>query len=243
MKKTILISLAALALAGAAEAQPKFKDYPQIEVTIPKGPNDPSLEVFRASLTEIARNKDAAALQKLVDRGFFWERDFGGGFDRKKSGFVNFASALSLNAGDGTGWRQLEKFASALPGPHDKRKGVFCGPASPKIDDKAFEKLLKDTDSDVFDWAYPAHANVIAREKGEPGAAEVAKLSGHLVFTDLAARGPDFDYEKGWTPVITHDGKKAFVAPGELHSALDPRLCFTRRGGKWTIAGYIGGGD
>src|SRR5436190_150908 len=80
-------------------------------VILPKDPSDPSLAVFRATLADIARKKDSDALPKLVAREFFWERDFGGGFDKKKSPFINFATALNLAAADNSGWRYLEAFA------------------------------------------------------------------------------------------------------------------------------------
>jgi hypothetical protein len=243
MKRLAAVALAALVIAGAAEAEPKWKSYPLVAVAIPKEPNDPSLTVFRATLADIARKKDSDALIKLVAKEFFWDRDFGGGFEKKKSPFINFATALNLAAADDSGWRLLAAFAEQIPGPHEKKRGVFCGPPEAKYSDKAFEKLLKDTGSDVFDWSYPAHAHVIVREKGEAGSAEVAKLTFHFVFTDLAARSEKFDFTKDWTQVILPDGKRGFVAPGELYTPLDPRLCFVKRDGKWAIAGYIGGGD
>lgn len=243
MIRAAAIALAALAFAGAAEAQPKWKTYPLVAVTIPGDPNDPALTVFRATLSEIARKKDSDALIKLVAKEFFWERDFGGGFEKKKSPFINFATALNLAAADDSGWRSLAAFADQLPGAHEKRKGVFCGPPAPKYSAKAFEKLLKDTGSDVFDWSYPAHAHVIVREKGEAGLREIGKLTDNYTFTDLAARGEKFDFAKDWTAVILNDGTRGFVAPGELLTPLDPRLCFVKRNGNWLIAGYVGGGD
>lgn len=82
MKKIVLIALFALAVSGSAKAEPP-KEYPQIAAEIAKGRSDPSLEVFRAMLGDIARKKDAEALRKLVAANFFWERDFGGGFEKK----------------------------------------------------------------------------------------------------------------------------------------------------------------
>lgn len=239
----VAVALAALASAGAADAEPKWKSYAPVAVSIPKEPNDPALTIFRANLAEFARKKDSDALIKLVARGFFWDRDFGGGFDKKKSPFINFATALNLAAEDGSGWRYLEAFAEQPPGPHERKKEVFCAPPEPKYNKKAFEKLLKDTDSDVFDWSYPAHAHVIVREKGEPGTPEIGKLEYQFVFVDLSGRPQGFDFAKDWTQVILPDGKRGFVAPGELLTPLDPRLCFVKRGSNWMIGGYIGGGD
>jgi hypothetical protein len=244
MKRVVAIALAAwLCHGAAAEAQPKWKNYRAVAVAFPKRSNDPAMTVFRSALFDIAQKKDAEALQKRVARDFFWERDFGGGFDKQKSGFINFAAALSLAAEDGTGWRLLAAFADQLTGPHAQKKGVFCGPPAPQYDEKEFETLVSRTNSDAYDWSYPAHAHVIAREKGEPGSPEVAKLSMHFVYTDLSARGENFDPAKDWTPVILRDGKRAFVPPGELLTLLDPRLCYVKRGGDWLVAGYIGGGD
>lgn len=243
MNRLALIALAALVLTGAAQAQPKWKSYPLVAVVLPKEPDDPSLAVFRATLSEIARKKDDVALQKLVAKDFYWERDFGAGYDKKKSGFINFAMALSLAAEDGIGWRTLSAFANQPPGPHERKKGHFCAPPAPKYEDKAFEKLLNQTESDVFDWSYPAHAHVIAREKDEPGSPEIGKLGMYFIFTDLSGRAQNFDPEKDWTPIILPDGKRGFVQPGELLTTLYPRLCFVKRGGNWLIAGYVGGGD
>ena len=235
--------LAACTFAAAAEAQPKWTSYRAVAVAFPKRSNDPALTVFRARLSEIAARKDAETLRKHVARDFFWERDFGGGFDKKKSAFINFATALDLDAADGTGWRLLGAFADQLTGPHEKKKGVFCGPPAPKYDEKAFEVLVQRTSSDLHEWSYPAHAHVIAREKPEHGSPEIAKLSMHFVYTDLSARNQNFDPGKDWTPVILRDGKRAFVQPGELLTLLDPRLCYVKRNGNWLLAGYVGGGD
>jgi hypothetical protein len=243
MKRLAAILLAAFAFTVAAEAQPKWKNYRAVAVAFPKRANDPALTVFRSMLAEIAEKKDAEALQKRVARDFFWERDFGGGFEKTKSGFINFAAALGLAAEDGAGWRLLRAFSDQLSGPHSERKGVFCGPPAPKYDEKEFEVLVQRTNSDVFDWAYPAHAHVIAREKAEHGSPEVGKLSMHFVYTDLSSRAENFDPAKDWTPIVMRDGKRAFVPPGELLTLLDPRLCYVKRDGSWLIAGYIGGGD
>jgi hypothetical protein len=242
MTRFAVLILAALAFPGAAAAQ-KFKTYPAVAVAVPKGPNDMSLAVFREQLLELARKQDKEALGKMVARDFFWERDFGGGFDKKLSPFANFENALSLNAKNNAGWRVLAALAAQVPGPHEKKRGVFCGPPEPKYDVAAFDKLAKLTDSDVFDWSYPVRDGVVVRAKAGTDAPEVAKLGLHFVYTDLSARAQDFDPEKHWTPVILQDGKRGFVAPGELYTPLDPRLCYVKRGGRWFIAGYQGGGD
>lgn len=242
MKRFAFLVAAALVSTGAAHAQ-KWTGYAPVAVSIPKGSNDPSLTVFRAKVFELAQKKDKDALANLIARDFFWERDFGGGYDKKSNPVANFAQALSLDAKNNAGWRLLMSFVEQGTGPHATRRGVFCGPAEPKYDAKAFEKLLKATDSDVFEWSYPGYDAVVVRAKAEKDAPEIAKLGPHFVYTDLSARTPNFDPEKTWTQVITQDGKRGFVAPGELFTPLDPRLCYVKRGDQWMITGYIGGGD
>lgn len=236
-------ALVALAFAGIAEAQPKWTSYEPVAVAFPRRSNDPALTVFRSILADLARKTERKTLEKHVARDFFWERDFGGGYERKKGAFRNFAAALELDAENAVGWRNLAAFADQFTGPHEKKKNVFCGPPAPRHDEKAFEALVARTKSEIHEWSYPAHAHVIAREQGMHGSPEVGKLGMNFVYTDLAARGENFDPAKDWTPIILPDGKRAFVQPGELLTLLDPRLCYVKRNGNWLIAGYVGGGD
>ena len=68
-------------------------------------------------MIDIARRKDEAALEKLLARDFFWERDFGGGYDELKSPLVNLSVALGLGGDTDQGWRLLAAFARTAPGP------------------------------------------------------------------------------------------------------------------------------
>jgi len=63
---------------------------------------------------------------------------------KRKSSFENFASAVGLNDKGGSGW-EIIAAAAAEPSlePMEERKGVMCGPASPQIDEPAFEALIK----------------------------------------------------------------------------------------------------
>ncbi len=175
MKRLAFLIVAALVSTGAAHAQ-KWTGYAPVAVSIPKGSNDPSLTVFRAKVFELAQKRDKDALANLIARDFFWERDFGGGYDKKSNPAANFAQALSLDAKNNAGWRLLMSFVEQGTAPHATRRGVFCGPAEPKYDAKAFEKLLKATDSDVFEWSYPGYDAVIVRAKAAKDSAEIAKL-------------------------------------------------------------------
>jgi hypothetical protein len=238
----LLFGFVALTAVLPAAAQPA-KTYAPVAVTIPAVPNDPSLDAFRARLSAIAGRKDKAELAKLLTRNFFWDRDFGGGFDKRKSPLVNLSLALGLDTEDAIGWRYLAAFAAVQPGAHSERKGIVCAPPEPRYDAKAFEAAIKATDSDLFEWSYPARDGIVVRERGAPDAPEIGKLGLHFVYTDLQSRTSEFNPEKDWAAVILPDGKRGFVAPGDLLTPLDARLCYTKTGGQWRIAGYIGGGD
>ncbi|MFD2181363.1 hypothetical protein [Rhodoplanes azumiensis] len=158
------------------------RPYASIAVTMPKPVADPSFEAFRKQLGEIAGRKDRAALAGLVAKGFFWTAAQGEKADRKKSGIDNLAAALGLDAADGEGWEALASAAAdptleAVP----QKKGVSCAPAAPAFDGKAFEQLLKSTRSDVFDWAFPALADLPVRSGPAADAPVVETLGAVLV--------------------------------------------------------------
>ena len=106
--------------------------YKPIPVKLPPSAGDASFEAFRKDLGEIAKRKDRAALAgKVVAKGFFWQREDSNEADPKKSGIDNLASAVGLDAADGSGWQALASYASdpsstAVP----EIKGVICAPGA-----------------------------------------------------------------------------------------------------------------
>jgi hypothetical protein len=230
-----------LALVGAAAQGPQPERYAIVAVTLPRPAADPSFDAFRRELAGIAEKRDRAALARLAGSAFFWERDFGGGFENDKPAFDNLVAALGL--ADEDGWNALVANMREDAGPHARRRAIVCAPGEPRYSGRAFAKLVDATRSDVFDWSYPRRAGLEVRAAARADAPVVEMLGLHFVFTDIAARPPDFDPDTHWNPAVTPAGRRGFVAPGSLLTPLDPRLCFAKKAGRWRIAGFIGGGD
>jgi hypothetical protein len=213
----------------------------------PPGPfTDPSLEAFRKQIAAVAQRKDRAALAKMVvTKGFFWENEDGNGADPKKSGADNFAEALGLDAKDGSGWEALAGItADPTAAPDPDKKGVVCSPAGPSFDDKAFEDLVKATQTDPAEWGYPVSDGVEVRAAPQPGAAVTEKLGLNLVrvmYDDSPAAAVNGASEE-WTRIVTPGGKIGFVAVTALNALVSDQICYLKDGSGWRIAGIVGGG-
>jgi hypothetical protein len=237
----LLAALLALAIAPALAQDKTAKPYAAVPLTLVRPAADLGFDAFRRELAAIAEKRDRAALASLVRKSFFWERDFGGGFEKTMPAFDNLVAALGLAGEDG--WKALAANTREDAGPHAKRRGVVCSPVEPRYSEAAFAKLIDATRSDVFDWSYPRRAGLEVRAAARADAPVIETLGMHFVFTEIASRPPDFDSDKQWNPVVTPAGKRGFVAPGSLMTPLDPRLCFAKEAGRWRIAGFVGGGD
>ena len=170
-------------LAASAQNQPAGP-YKPVAITPPAPVSDPAFEAMRQQLGEVAQRKDRAALSALVvAKGFFWERENGDRADKRKSGADNLAVALGLNNKGGVGWEILFSFtddptASASP----EHKGAICSPAEPGYDAKAFDELLKATQSDESEWSYPVAAGT---EEGLMPSLMAVKPCGVVYFSPL----------------------------------------------------------
>src|SRR6476660_2366798 len=58
--------------SGGQTALAKPKAYKAVAVQLPKVVADPSFEPFRRQLADIAKNKDRAALARIIAQNFFW---------------------------------------------------------------------------------------------------------------------------------------------------------------------------
>jgi hypothetical protein len=182
----------------------------------------------------------------VESKNFFWDRDFGNNFDKRKPAVDNLANALRLEHENGTGWTLLSDFASdASAGPNDSRPGVYCTPGQPGFDGIDLDKLIDATRTDGMDWAYTRAPGIPVRAAPRPNAAVVETLGVHFVRL-LGFEGPDSDRPgvTQWAKVATPTGKTGFVAPNTLLSPTAERLCYARDTiGDWRIIGYVGGGD
>lgn len=234
---TVLIALA----ASAAAQQPPApgKPYRAVPITQPAEIKDADLAVLRAKVAEAARNRDRAALAKLVaSKDFFWDRD---GTDRAKGrpGLDVLSSALGLANKDGVGWDMLGGLADdPSAAPVQSRKGAVCGPAEPRFDTKAFATLLKDTQTDAAAWGYPYAAGADVRAAPQAGAPAIDKLG--LNFVRVL---PEGSVNPNYMRVLTPAGKVGFVTIDVLAPVGSDQLCYVKEGGAWKIGGYLGAGE
>ena len=247
-RAAFLILLALSAPAPAAAQAPPPKPYAPAAITLPAASDDASFIAFRTALAAAAKSRIYAELAPLVlTQGFFWDRDFGRRFDARKPAVDNLALAIDLERRDGIGWNALAVFAAeAAAEPLDSRPGVVCAPARPSYDGVAFSRLLDASYTGGIDWAYPRADQTPVRAAPQPGAALAGTLGLHFVRL-LGFEGVDHEPAPGrtqWARVAMPDGKRGFVAPGQLMSLTAERLCYIKDlVAGWRIAGYIAGGN
>ncbi|HUC52172.1 MAG TPA: hypothetical protein VMA30_22510 [Xanthobacteraceae bacterium] len=221
---------------------PPVKPYQTVAVTPPQPLNDPAFIAFRKQFADVTAKKDRAGLAKLVvAQNFFWlqDKDLA---DPHKSGIDNLAKAVDLDAKDGLGWETLAGYAnepSAAESP--QQKGVFCAPADPTIDPKAFEALGKATGTDPSEWGYANKDGVEVHQTAKPNSPVIGKLGVYLVRV-LPDSGQGADPND---PLFLHvampDGKTGF-ADAQLISPLgSDQICYAKDASGWKIAGYLGG--
>jgi hypothetical protein len=227
---------------ASAAGQAPQKSYEPLAVKPPQTAADPSFESFHKQLADIARRKDRAALQKLVvTQGFFWEAETGDKASKRKSSFENFATAVGLNDKAGSGWEIIAGAAaeSTLEAMED-RKGVMCGPASPQIDEKGFEALIKATGTDAEEWGYPRAAGLEVRSTAQPNGPIIETLGMHLVRVL-----PDDTANATQPPVVLRvvgpSGKVGYVPTAALLPIVFDQVCYIKEPGGWKITGYAGG--
>lgn len=217
------------------------KPYNPVSVT-PAGPfNDPSFAAFRNDLAAVAKRKDRAALAKLiVAQGFFWVQDKDLA-DQSKPGIDNLAKAIGLDSPNGGGWDIITSDAAdptlaELP----QNKGLFCAPAPPAFDPRAFQALFEQTDTDPTDWGYPTKNGVEVRAAAQPNAPIIDKLGMYFVRV-LPEAAPSSAGAPAFLHVALPDGKTGFIAIDAIMPLASDQTCYTKEAGGWKIAGYIGG--
>lgn len=217
------------------------KPYKPLAMSPPAPLNDAGLDELRKQIATAAQKKDRAALTRLVvGKNFFWERETGDRADKKKSGVDNLVTALGLANKDGVGWDMLQGYAeettaSPIPG----RTGLLCAPADPTFDLKAFEALLKATDTDFSEWGYPLANNVDVHAAAQANAPVIGRLGAHLV----RVMPEDKPVSPTQIRIVMPDGKTGYVSTDAIAPIGGDRLCYVKEGGAWKIGGYMGGGD
>lgn len=247
MRLTLATAFAVLATVAVAQISPRApKPYMAVAITPAKAFTDPGFAAFRKAIGAAAKSRLYGDLEALVQaQGFFWDRDFGRGYDPRRPSADNLAAAIGLERRDGAGWSMLAVLATEdAVEPLDSRPGVVCAPARPNYDSLEFSKLLDKTYTGEIDWAYPRAGETPVLAAPQPGAPAVGKLGLQFVRL-LGFEGPESDVpgRNRWTHVALPDGKTGYTAPGSLMSLAPDRLCYIKDlvvG--WRIAGFVAGG-
>jgi len=252
---TLIIAAAAMYFSEPARAQqpqqlPQLKPppaapvkpYQPVKVSPPVPYNEPSFVAFREQLAQIAEHKDRAALAKLVvAQGFFWMQDKDLA-DKRKPGIANLASAIDLDAKDGSGWEGLAGFAhEATAAPLPEHAGVVCAPAEPNIDAKAFEALIRSTQTEPPEWGYPYKEGLEVRSAAKPDAPVVEKLGLTLVRVLSDSTPPSNPKDPSFLHVALPSGKSGFVPLDAISGLGGDQMCYVKDASGWKITGIFGG--
>src|SRR5215470_12163971 len=229
------------AQAPAQQPTPVLGPYKPVRITPPPGVNDPTFDTFRKQLTEIANNKDRAALARLVAANFFWVPEDKDIADKQKSGIDNLAKALSLDGTDAFGWEALAAYAAETTVMADpQRKGVFCAPSEPVFDEKAADELANATHTDAADWVFPLRDGVEVRAEAKQDAPVVDKLGLYLVRA-LVDESPANAVYASFVKVMLPSGKIGFVPVETVLPIGGEQLCYVKDASGWKITGFLGG--
>lgn len=233
----------ALAQKPAAPSTPaaQLPPYRAVAITPPGDMTDAAFIALRVQLADAVKKRDAAAVAKLVaGTGFFWERDKSDAASKRRTGYENLSAALGLSNKDSAGWDMLAAYAedptaSASP----SRKGVYCAPADPGYDVAAFDKLLKATQTDAFEWGYPVSPNTSVHATAAASAPVIEKLGLHFVRVMPENKPGSAAYQR----IVTPSGKAGYVTIDSIAPFGNDQICYVKDAAGWKIGGYIGGGE
>ena len=219
-----------------------IKPYTPVPITAPAMFNDPSFIAFRKNLGDVARQKDRAALAKLVvTTGFFWMQDKDLA-DSSKSGIDNLAKALDLDSQNENGWETLaEAAAEPTAAEPPQHKGIFCAPGPPGFDPQAFAKLLQTTETDGTEWVFPVDNGVEVRAAAKPDARVIDKLGLYFVRVLPDSTPPDNPGAPAFLHVALPNAKTGYVAAAAIAPLAADQICYTKEASGWKIAGFVGG--
>jgi hypothetical protein len=252
--RLVPIVLGAFIAAAPAFAQsparpsPAAKPFAAVSVQLPPPPNDASFAAFRQNLAAVARRRVFEELARNVTpEGFFWDRDFAKSFDPKLTGAENLAAAIRLEHGTGTGWQMLADFAAEpTASPMPAAPGVLCAPGQPSFAQDDFDRLIEATRTSPADWVYPRAAGLELRAAPGPTSALMELLGSYFVRVIGFATAPaNADpLHTSWTRIAAPSGKVGYAAPDTLNSLSTAQLCYVKDiTGRWTITGFVGGGN
>jgi hypothetical protein len=164
--------------------------------------------------------------------------------DKHKPPLANLASALNLDAKDGSGWMALASMADdpttvALP----DHPGVVCGPADPALDQQGFEALIQATKTQPMDWGYPMRDGIEVRGAPQPNAPVVEKLGLNMVRILSDSAPPQDPNQPAFLHVALPSGKSGFAPMEAIGGLGGDQMCYVKEGGAWKITGFFGGAN
>ena len=217
------------------------RPYKPVAIALPKPMADASFDALRKQIGEAAARKDRAALARLVvAQGFFWQRENGNSADKRKSGIDNLANALGLNNKEGAGWDMLAGYAedpsASVSAEH---KGAVCALGDPAFDRKAFDELIKATQTDAMDWGYTVSDGIEVHASTQADSPVIDKLGLGFVRISPANKPGSAAYMR----IVTPAGATGYVSVDSIAPIGNDQICYVKDGSGWKIGGYIGGGD
>ena len=123
--------------------------------------------------------------------------------------------------------------------PSPEHKGAMCAPADPAYDGKAFDELIKTTNTDPTEWGYPVSAGIEVHATAQATGAVIDEARPHFVriVPDTASDPPSY------MRIATPGGKTGYVSIDSIAPIGNDQICYVKDGGVWKIGGYIGGGE
>ena len=246
----LLAALATALAAGAIFAQTDppaqtpsaaLGPYKAVPITLPAATNDPSFEIFRKRLAEIAQKKDRAALAEIVAADFFWIPEDTDIADKKLPAVDNAAKALGFNGGaEAIGWDALAAYAaepSTMADP--QRNGVFCAPAEAGFDEKAADELAT-ARRPMHPTGYSRCATASKCARLQSRTQPSSRSSGSISCASFPTIPPRMRCLRP-IKVLTPDGKVGFVPLEWVLPIGGEQLCYVKDACGWKIAGFLGG--
>lgn len=244
----LCIVAASFAFTCAANAQ-KARPFPPVSVAIENEITiDPALGKVLQDLRKAAAARDREAILKHADRGFFWDRDFGGMYDAKKSARENLSAALNIGGNirpeyvDEV-WGNVQRLFGARAASRWKPGSpIVCLPGRARAFGKgAAARLAKRINGEgAHEWLYAYGVPVDVRARRDGAGASV----GRIVNSAVKLLEPNGDmFGKRFVRVALPDGRTGYASRIDLHAFLGAQVCFVKRKQGWRIVGYSGGGD
>jgi hypothetical protein len=207
---------AGLLLPGAADAR---KLLP-----VDEGRRNPLFFAFRQRLVKALRTGDRRTVLSLVSPRVQY------GLSGPEVGITGFRELWGLDEPGDRGWLRLrDALLTALSRGGSFNDGVFWAPYVYSRWPADIDWITQDGD---YGFVCVPGVNVAAHERPEASSPVVARLSHDIVKIPMT---DGFRGTEAWMPVITPQGRRAYVPGRSLASPSSYRACFTRVKGVWKL--------